>query len=292
LNRLIGSSILKVGFEENQEAGMNEQRKVALITGSAKGLGKMTALLLAESGCDIIINYVNSRIEAEALCERIRAMGVRCLAIQGDVAHPEDMRNLVATVHRELGGIDILINNAGPFVRERRLFSEYAPEEIDYLMQGNLVGVMLLDHLVIPEMRRKRWGRIVHFGFGHAAEARGWPHRAVYAAAKVGLVSFTKTLAVEEAPYGITVNMICPGDIRGANKEKMIAEVEHEQDQESPRGRPGTGEDIARVITFLCEERSDFITGNLMDVSGGLDPIRAMIGTPPLTQPAASKGNS
>ncbi|WP_282940762.1 SDR family oxidoreductase [Paenibacillus sp. RC67] len=258
---------------------MDEQRKVAFITGSAKGLGKMAALLLADSGCDIIINYVNSDKEAMELKEHIRSKGVRCLALQGDVTIQEQMKELVHHAIDELGSIDILINNAGPFVRERRLFAEYEPEEINYLMQGNLLGVMQLDHLVLPYMRRKRWGRIVHFGFGHAAEARGWPHRAVYAAAKVGLVSFTKTLAVEEAPQGITVNMICPGDIRGANKEKTIAEVEHEQDEESPRGRPGTGEDIARVIAFLCEERSDFITGNIMDVSGGLDPIRTMIGS-------------
>ncbi|TDF98899.1 SDR family oxidoreductase [Paenibacillus piri] len=257
---------------------MSEQRKVALITGSAKGLGKMTALLLADSGCDLIINYVHSKNEANDLCERIQAKGRRCLAIQGDVARPDEMRSMVRKAASEFGGIDILINNAGPFVRERKLFGEYAQEDIDYLMNGNLLGVMQLDHLVLPMMRSRRWGRIIHFGFGHAAEARGWPHRAVYAAAKVGLVSFTKTLAVEEAPYGITVNMICPGDIRGANKEKTIAEVEHERDPESPRGRPGAGEDIARVIAFLCEERSDFITGNIMDVSGGLDPIRAIIG--------------
>jgi 3-oxoacyl-[acyl-carrier protein] reductase len=246
----------------------------------------MTALRLAESGCDVVINYVTSAQEAQELQQRIQAMGVRCLAVQGDVAHREEMHKLVEITAQELGGIDILINNAGPFVRERRLFSEYDSQEIDYLMQGNLLGVMQLDHMVIPQMRRKRWGRIIHFGFGHAAEARGWPHRAVYAAAKVGLVSFTKTLAVEEAPHGITVNMICPGDIRGANKEKLISEVEHESDEESPRGRPGAGEDIARVIDFLCEERSDFITGNIMDVSGGLDPIRAMIGSRPAERTA------
>jgi 3-oxoacyl-[acyl-carrier protein] reductase len=256
---------------------MIEQRKVALITGSVKGLGKMTALLLADSGCDIIINYVHSAEEAKELCERIQAKGVRCLAIQGDVSRYDDLDRLVETAVRELGGIDILINNAGPFVRERKYFGEYKQEEIDYIMNGNLLGVMQLDHRVLPLMRSRGWGRIIHFGFGHASEARGWPHRAVYAAAKVGLVSFTKTLSVEEAPFGITVNMICPGDIRGANKEKLIAEVEHEQDPESPRGRPGAGEDIARVIAFLCEDRSDFITGNIMDISGGLDPIRANI---------------
>ena len=133
---------------------------------------------------------------------------------------------------------------------------------------------MELDHLVLPYMRNNSWGRIIHFGFAHAGESRAWPHRAVYAAAKVGLVSFTKTLAIEEAENGITVNMICPGDIRGDNKEKKIVDVEHLMDPESPRGRPGTGEDVARVAAFLCGSDSDFITGNMINVAGGMDPIR------------------
>ncbi|WDM21196.1 SDR family oxidoreductase [Paenibacillus polymyxa] len=251
--------------------------KVALITGSAKGLGKMTALRLADEGCDIALNYVHSQAEAEALKRVIESKGVRCLSLQADISVQEDITRLIGEVQDRLGGVDIMVNNAGPFIRERRLFADYSVAEIHAMIQGNLVGTMLLDHLVLPHMRSQQWGRIIHFGFGHAGEARAWPHRAVYAAAKVGLVSFTKSLAVEEAPYGITVNMICPGDIRGANKEMSIADVIGMQDKETPRGRPGSGEDIARVIAYLCEEHSDFITGNIMDVSGGLDPIRPTI---------------
>jgi 3-oxoacyl-[acyl-carrier protein] reductase len=255
---------------------MGQDRKVALITGSAKGLGKLTALTLADQGFDVVINYRNSETEAKQLQETIKQKGRRCLIIKADITQSDELLHMVETIELEWHGIDILINNAGPFVRERRLFADYKPEEIRYLMFGNLISVMELDLLVLPYMRRKNWGRIIHFGFGHAAEARGWPHRAVYAAAKVGLVSFTKTLAVEEAGQGITINMICPGDIYGVNKEKMIAEVAHEVDKESLRGRPGTGEDIARVIAFLCQPESDFITGNIMDISGGLDPIRSL----------------
>lgn len=257
---------------------MGQNRKVALITGSAKGLGKMTALTLADQGCDIVINYRKSEAEAKELQSTIEQRGGRCMRYKADIAELDELRQMVTSVEREWGGIDILINNAGPFVRERRMFADYASDEIRYLMNGNLISVMELDHLVLPYMRNQKWGRIIHFGFGHAAEARGWPHRAVYAAAKVGLVSFTKTLAVEEAGQGITVNMICPGDIYGSNKEKLIAEVEHEIDKESLIGRPGTGEDIARVIAFLCLDQSDFITGNIMDISGGLDPIRTLTG--------------
>ncbi|WEK53424.1 MAG: SDR family oxidoreductase [Candidatus Cohnella colombiensis] len=246
----------------------------ALVTGSAKGLGRRTALELAAAGCNVAINYVSSQVEAEQLAVEITAMGRSAIAIKADIAQEEQAEHLVSAVEREWGGIDILVNNAGPFIRERRLFGDYRPEDIHYLMNGNLVGTMLLDHRVLPGMRSRQWGRIIHFGFGHAGEARSWPHRAVYAAAKVGLVSFTKTLAVEEAANGITVNMICPGDIRGGNKEKSIAEVADILDDESPRGRPGTGEDVARMIAFLCMPESDFITGNTIDVSGGLDPIR------------------
>ncbi|WP_248927811.1 SDR family oxidoreductase [Paenibacillus hamazuiensis] len=253
---------------------MNGERRVALITGSAKGLGKMTALTLARRGCDIIVSYVHSEREAAELQEEIRGIGADCLTVQADITKPEQISRMVEEAEQRFGRIDILVNNAGPFIRERRRFAEYTPEEIEYLIRGNLLGVMQLDYLVLPLMRRRQWGRIIHFGFGHAAEARGWPHRAVYAAAKVGLVSFTKTLAEEEAEHGITVNMICPGDIRGANKEKTIADVEGVTDPETPRGRPGTGEDIARVIAFLCEPHSDFVTGNTLDISGGLDPIR------------------
>ncbi|TVX98812.1 SDR family oxidoreductase [Cohnella terricola] len=251
--------------------------KIALITGSAKGLGRRTALELASHGCDVAINYVTSRDEAERLVDEIAALGRKSYAIQADIARADDAERLVSEVEKRFGGIDILINNAGPFIRERRLFADYKAEDIHYLMNGNLVGTMLMDHRVLPGMRARQWGRIIHFGFGHAAEARSWPHRAVYAAAKVGLVSFTKTLAVEEAASGITVNMICPGDIRGDYKEKSIADVAGIMDDESPRGRPGTGEDVARMIAFLCMPESDFITGNMIDVSGGLDPIRTIL---------------
>lgn len=251
--------------------------RVALITGSAKGLGKRTALTLADQGCNIVLNYVHSANEAEGLRSIIERKGVQCIAIAADISEPEQIERLVDQVNTQFGGADIIVNNAGPFIRERRSFVEYTQAEIIALIHGNLLGAMLLDHMVIPSMRKKKWGRIIHFGFGHAGEARAWPHRAVYAAAKTGLVSFTKTLAVEEAPYGITVNMVCPGDIRGMNKEKSIAEVEDVVDLETPNGRPGSGEDIARVIQYLCQEDSDFITGNIMDITGGLDPIKPWV---------------
>lgn len=262
---------------KEREADVKLAGKTALVTGSAKGLGRRTALELAALGCNVAINYVTSREEAESAVREIQALGREAIAIRADIADADEAKRLVAETEERLGGVDILVNNAGPFIRERRLFADYTEEEIHYLMNGNLVGTMLLDHRVLPGMRERKWGRIFHFGFGRSAEARSWPQRAVYAAAKVGLVSFTKTLAVEEAAHGITVNMICPGDIRGDFKEKGISDVDGIPDAEAPRGRPGTGEDVARVIAFLCLPESDFVTGNAIEVSGGLDPIVAFV---------------
>lgn len=256
---------------------MELKGRTALVTGSAKGLGKRTALQLAEQGCNLIINYMESEREALEVKAQIERLGVKAVTVQADIATVEGAAKLADAAESWSGGVDILVNNAGPFVRKRRLFSEYDEETIIRLVNGNLLSVMLLDHRLLPRMRERRWGRIIHFGFGHANEARSWPHRAVYAAAKTGLVSFTKSLAVEEAPHGITVNLIGPGDIRGANKERSIDEVMSEMDDESPVGRPGTGEDVARVILFLCQEQSSFLTGNVIDVTGGFDPIRANI---------------
>lgn len=256
---------------------MGLKGKTALVTGSAKGLGKRTALQLAEQGCNVIINYYESELEARQVKAHIEQLGVKAITVQADIATTEGAAKLADEAERWAGGVDILVNNAGPFVRKRRLFSEYDESTIIRLLHGNLLGVMLLDHRLLPGMRERKWGRIVHFGFGHAGEARAWPHRAVYAAAKTGLVSFTKSLAVEEAPHGITVNLIGPGDIRGVNKERSIAEVEEEYDNESPIGRPGAGEDVARVVLFLCDMKSNFLTGNVIDVTGGFDPIVANI---------------
>lgn len=251
--------------------------RLALVTGAARGLGKRTALALAELGCDVAVNYVRSRSEAEALVQQIESLGVRAAAFPADVSRSDELRRMVEQVRQTFGGgVDILVNNAGPFVRERKLYTEYAWEDIDALVRGNLLGAMELDWLVLPGMQERRWGRIIHFGFAHASEARSWPHRAAYAAAKVALVSLTKTLAAEMAAFGITVNMVCPGDVRGDFKEKNIDEVMHLHDDETPRGRPGSGEDVARVVTFLCSPASDFVTGNIINVNGGMDPIRPL----------------
>lgn len=252
---------------------MNHTRRVAIVTGGSRGLGKKTAEILSREGFRVVVNYRQSEEEAKALVRKIQLAGGEAMAVRADVTDRDQVHRLVQSTMTAWGRIDVLVNNAGPFIRERKRFVDLTTAEIDWLLDGNLRSALDMIHAVLPYMRRERWGRIIQFGFGRSAEAPAWPDRSVYAAAKVGLVSFTKSLAVEEAPYGITVNMVCPGDIVGQNKERDIEEVIHIEDPETPRGRPGTGEDVGRVIRFLCAKDADFFTGNILNVTGGLDVI-------------------
>ncbi|MFV9511566.1 SDR family oxidoreductase [Tepidibacillus sp. LV47] len=250
-----------------------EQRKVALITGGSKGLGKSSALHLAEDGFDIIINYHQDQEAAIQVVKQIEQIGQQAFAIQGDVTQYGDMKKMFEQIEQTYGRIDVFVHSVGPFIRKRKTFYEMEMSEVLTMINGNLLSAMITTKFVLPLMRKQRFGRIIYFGFHRAVEAPAWPDRSAYAAAKVGLVSFCKTLAVEEAPFGITVNMICPSDIIGENKEKQIDEVLGMKDKESLRERPGTGEDVARVVLFLTKEKSDFITGSCISVSGGLDII-------------------
>ncbi|MBE3589955.1 MAG: SDR family oxidoreductase [Firmicutes bacterium] len=250
------------------------QGRVALVTGSATGLGRAVALALAEAGCDVAVNYVHSEAQAEALARAVADLGRRAACLRADVADAAAAEGLVAAVEEQLGRLDVLVHAAGPFLFDRRRLAELTAEEWRRLLDGNLSSAFHLVRRALPGMRARHWGRIVLFGFSEAGQAPGWPGRAAYAAAKVGLVSLARSLALEEARHGITVNVVCPGDIRHPWKERRIAEARGAADERTPVGRPGTGEDVARVVRFLCEEDSDFLTGNVIEVTGGLSPLR------------------
>lgn len=248
------------------------EQRVALVTGSASGLGVQTVIELAQQGYHIVINYRSSETKALQLKEKVEQLGVKCGLVQGDVSIKGDCQRIISQTLDEFGKIDILVNNAGPYIFDRKKLVDYKDHEWELMINGNLNSVYYLAKDVIPIMRKQKWGRIINFGFNHAGQATGWMFRSGFAASKVALVSLTKTLAQEECEYGITVNMICPGDIVGDNKEKRISEVkEGEVKNVAPVGRPGTGEDIARMVSFLCSEESDFITGSIIEVNGGLN---------------------
>jgi 3-oxoacyl-[acyl-carrier protein] reductase len=248
-------------------------KKVALVTGSAKGLGKFQILALAKAGFNVSINYRSQQKAAAALVCKAKSYGADAIAIKSDVAYPEQAEALVDQTVDHFGRLDVLIHNAGPFIHERKKLTDYALEEWRYLLEGNLSSTFYLCRRAIPLMRQQRWGRIITLGFDQSDHAPGWVYRSAYAAAKTGLTSLTKTLALEEAEHGITVNMIAPGDITGENKEKSIEEVARCSPSDAPVGRPGTGEDIARIILFLIDEKSDFLTGNVIQATGGYNVL-------------------
>lgn len=250
--------------------------KIALITGGATGIGKKTSYCLANMGYQLAINYRNSESEAISLAKQLTGeFGTKHICIQGDIGNSKDCERVVEKVLTSCSTIDVLVHNAGPYIRERKKMTEYTFEEWDYLINGNLNGAFYLSKLVIPVMRKQKWGRIITLGFDRVETAPGWIYRSAFAAAKAGLASLTRTIALEEAENGITANMVCPGDIFDEWKEKSINEAHSCPNSRglAPVGRPGTGEDIARVISFIIDEKSSFITGSIIPVTGGMDVL-------------------
>ena len=244
------------------------KQKVAIITGSATGIGKRTALALAQDGNHVVINYVDSQKSAEETADFIRqTYAVQALAIQADVSRYADVQKLVSQTLATFGRIDILVHNAGPFIKEQKLLRDYQLSEWQAMVDGNLNSYFYLLQAILPEMTKNHWGRIVMLGFEKVGNAPAWRYRAAYAAAKSGAASLTRSVALEENGNGITVNMVCPGDIKGTFKEMTIQEAKNQSIEGEKRS--GAGEDLARTIVFLCEEQSDFITGNIIEVTGG-----------------------
>lgn len=235
--------------------------KHVMITSGAKGIGRVVTERLLQDGWNV---SVLQRHPIEWAHDRLHMVET------GLTDRRELMSGYDAAVSR-FGEPDALILNAGPYIFERKPLVELSDEEWDEVLTGNLSASFWLMRRAIPAMRSKRFGRIITYGFPESATAPGWMHRSAFAAAKSGLVSLTKSVALEEAPFGITVNMVNPGNIVGSQKEMRIEQAEF--DDQTPVGRHGTGEDIARMITFLLADDSDMITGAVIDVTGGVNVV-------------------
>ncbi len=243
--------------------------RVALVTGASGGMGRVVAEVLAEKGCDVAIAYHQDAQRAATAAAAVRRHGRRALTVAADVADESACQALVKATVAGLGRLDILVHAAGPFLWPVPA-SRTSGEAWRYMLESNLSSAFYLSQAALPVMRRQSWGRLFFFAFAGAERAVGSWLMAAYAAAKVGLVSLARSLAVEEAHRGITVHVIGPGVIEEDWKERRIAEARGHRSEWSLVGRPGTGEDVARVIAFLCEPESDFLTGTVVAVSGGL----------------------
>ncbi|MEN1968214.1 SDR family oxidoreductase [Lentibacillus sp. N15] len=245
----------------------------ALITAGTSGLGRMVTEAFLKEGHHVTITYHRNYDKAMKVMQELSAYDDALHLVQADVTDKQSVENLVAEAMNVFGGVDYLINNAGPFIFERKKLLDYTQEEWHEMMYGNLDAIFYLLKLTIPHMREQQFGRIVNYGFQGANGAAGWLYRSAFAAAKSGLTSLTKSVAFEEAEHHITSNMVCPGNIEGAMKEATIAQSRKNYDNQTPIGRSGTGEDIARTILFLCDDDSDMITGSIFEITGGLDVI-------------------
>ncbi|MFC4618272.1 SDR family oxidoreductase [Camelliibacillus cellulosilyticus] len=245
----------------------------ALITAGTKGIGRRVTECLLTNGYRVTINYFSDEQAVKDITDQWHHMKDRFQFVKGDVTKLPDVLRMVQTATAGFGPVDTLINNAGPFIFERKKLTDYSEAEWFKILNGNLTAVFRLVKNVLPMMRERQFGRIITYGFQNADDAPGWIDRGPFAAAKVGLASLTRTIALEEAAHGITANMVCPGIIRPDMKEATIQAAKASTSDRTPHGRSVTGEDIARAILFLCQEDSEMISGSIIDLTGGVDVI-------------------
>ena len=246
---------------------MRLKGKVALVTGAQQGIGRAIALAFAREGADVVVNYLDDAGAAEQVAKEVRGSGVRALVAQADVAHVDQDHALVARAVRDLGGLDVLVNNAGVYPRSP--FLELSEREWDYVLDVNLKGSCFCAQAAARAMiAGGRRGSIINLS---SSSVRGQPRGVHYTASKGGVITMTRTMALELAPHGIRVNAIAPGTTdtaqpRGGNTEEEIAAMA----RVIPLGRIAQPDDIASVAVFLAGEESRHMTGQTLHVNGGL----------------------
>ena len=243
--------------------------KVALVTGASSGIGRATVELLAECGAAVAINYHRNETGAESARAAVAEKGGRAVVIQADVTRTDDVRELVNRAAKELGPIDILVNNAGSLVERLKLL-ELSEERWDYVMNLNLKSAFLCAQAVAPSMMERKSGAIVNVSSiaGRNGGALGSIH---YSTAKGGLITMTKGLAKELAPYGVRVNAVSPGVIETPFHETFSTpEMMKGYVAAIPLGRIGTPPEVARVIAFLASDAAAFLAGETIEINGGM----------------------
>lgn len=243
--------------------------KVAIVTGAASGIGHATARALSDCGTAVAINYHRNRTDAELLHNQITANGGRAIAVQADVTVAEDVAALVQRTQNELGPVDVLVNNAGSLIERLRIL-DITEERWDQVIDLNLKSAFLCSKAVASSMMERKTGTIINVSSiaGRTGGSIGSLH---YAAAKGGMISFTKGLAKDLAPFGIRVNAVSPGVIDTPYHEQFsTAEMMKGYLKSIPLGRVGTSEDVAKVIAFLASDAASYLVGETIEVNGGM----------------------
>jgi len=239
--------------------------RVALITGAAQGIGKSVALLLAQNGADIVVSDINLE-KAEETAKEIESIGSKAIAIKVDVANLKDVERMVESILEKFGKIDILVNNAG--ITRDKLILRMTEEDWDAVLNVNLKGTFNCTKTVVRHMAKQRSGKIVSIAsvvgeMGNAGQVN-------YSASKAGVIGLTKTIAREFAQRRINVNAIAPGYIETPMTEVLPEKVKEELKRLIPMERLGKPEDVAEAVLFLVSEESNYITGQVLNVNGGI----------------------
>jgi len=246
---------------------MDPMKKVALVTGAARGIGRAIAIDLAKEGANVIVNYRSRPDAAEEVVKVIKEMGRKVVSVKADVAKEHEVKSMVDQAIETFGGIDILVNNAA--IHRGGRVQKLPTEDWDLVMNSILRGTFNCCRYVVPLMVEKNWGRIVNLS--SVAGVHGYPGDTAYGSAKAGLIGFTKSLAKEVAKKGITANVVIPGYLQTDMTSVLFdtAEKINYALQMIPLGRPGKPEEVAELVSFLAFKGA-YITGSVIRVDGGM----------------------
>lgn len=240
--------------------------KCALITGATRGIGKQIAITLAKQGYNIALNYRRENEELENTKKEIEEIGVQVLAVKGDVANFEDCESFVKKTIEKFGQIDVLVNNAG--ITKDMLLMRMKKEDFEQVIDTNLVGTFNVTKNVVPYMMKARSGRIINIS--SVVGISGNAGQTNYSASKAGIIGFTKSLAKEIASRNILVNAVAPGFIETNMTDVLKDEIKQEIAKNIPLKRMGSAQDVANVVKFLVSDDSSYITGQVINVDGGM----------------------
>lgn len=240
--------------------------KVAFITGATRGIGKAIALELAKEGYNIALNYRTENEALENLKKEISEIGVECYPVQGDVSKAEDSERMTKEIIEHFEQIDVLVNNAG--ITKDNLILRMKEEEFTDVINVNLVGTFNITKNVIKYMTKKRYGKIINLS--SVVGISGNAGQSNYAASKAGIIGFTKSIAKELASRNITANAVAPGFIQTDMTNVLKDEIKETIEGTIPLKRLGTAEDVAKVVKFLASDESSYITGQVINVDGGM----------------------
>ncbi|MCD2346372.1 3-oxoacyl-[acyl-carrier-protein] reductase [Clostridium guangxiense] len=240
--------------------------KVAVVTGAGRGIGRAIALKLADAGANLVLNYRSSESETEELIKEIEAKGVKAVSVKADISKFDEAEEVIKKAKSEFGKVDILVNNAG--ITRDGLVMRMKEQDFDDVINVNLKGTFNCIRHVSPLMVKNKGGRIINIS--SVVGIVGNPGQINYCAAKAGILGMTKSLAKELGSRGITVNAVAPGFIKSDMTDELSDKQKESILSTIPLKKPGEAEDVANMVVFLASDMASYITGQVMQVDGGM----------------------